>query len=240
MGFRFRRSVKLLPGVRLNMTGSGMSFSFGPRGFRYTVGTKGTRVTAGIPGTGVSWSAYTPHGESRPTDAVPESGRDHPYAPQTMMQPVETGAIEHINALSTSDLAPVLDQAQRRFRVTWLVVAISLTVWIATLRTDSQQLILLGALYGVVFVLLAKWLDWYRRSVKIAYQMDGVVKPIAEMLSETFGDLKRCSKVWRILQQGHTWDWKRNAGATTQIKRAEVRPTFDRPACVRGKLKLPL
>src|SRR4051794_27910587 len=59
MGFRFRRSVKLFPGVRVNLSKSGASVSVGPRGAHYTVGPKGTRVTAGIPGTGLSWSNHT-------------------------------------------------------------------------------------------------------------------------------------------------------------------------------------
>lgn len=32
MGLRFRKSFKLAPGLRLNMSGSGFSWSVGPRG----------------------------------------------------------------------------------------------------------------------------------------------------------------------------------------------------------------
>src|ERR1700676_3154279 len=64
MGFRFRRSVRILPGVKLNFSGSGTSVSLGTRGFHYTLGPKGTRVTAGIPGTGLSWSQYSSHSKN--------------------------------------------------------------------------------------------------------------------------------------------------------------------------------
>jgi hypothetical protein len=56
MGLRFRRSVRLLPGVKLNFGQKSSSVSIGVRGLHYTVGTRGARVTAGIPGTGLSWS----------------------------------------------------------------------------------------------------------------------------------------------------------------------------------------
>ena len=53
MGRKFRRSVKIAPGLRLNFSGSGMSVSAGVRGASMTFGPKGTYVNAGIPGTGM-------------------------------------------------------------------------------------------------------------------------------------------------------------------------------------------
>jgi Protein of unknown function (DUF4236) len=54
--FRFRRSIKLLPGVRWNIGKKSTSLSIGPRGAHYTVGTAGSRTTVGIPGTGLSYT----------------------------------------------------------------------------------------------------------------------------------------------------------------------------------------
>lgn len=51
---RFRRSVKLIPGVRLNFSGSGVSTTIGRRGASVTFGRRGTYLNAGIPGTGIS------------------------------------------------------------------------------------------------------------------------------------------------------------------------------------------
>ena len=56
MGFRFRRSVKLLPGIRLNFGKRGVSMSAGPRGATVNIGRKGTRLTTSLPGTGLSYS----------------------------------------------------------------------------------------------------------------------------------------------------------------------------------------
>jgi Protein of unknown function (DUF4236)/Bacterial SH3 domain len=54
--FRFRRSIKLLPGIRWNIGKKSTSVSFGGRGLTYTLGTKGSRTTVGIPGTGISYT----------------------------------------------------------------------------------------------------------------------------------------------------------------------------------------
>jgi hypothetical protein len=56
MGFRFRKSVRLLPGVRDNLSKSGISTSPGGRGGTVTIGKRGVRATAGLPGTGLSYS----------------------------------------------------------------------------------------------------------------------------------------------------------------------------------------
>lgn len=58
MGFRFRRSVRLFPGVRLNFGKRGVSASVGVRGAHVTVGRTGVRTTVGIPGTGVSYTNF--------------------------------------------------------------------------------------------------------------------------------------------------------------------------------------
>jgi hypothetical protein len=52
MGLRFRRSVKLAPGVRLNFSGSGFSWTIGPKGASVGIGKRGAYLNTGIPGTG--------------------------------------------------------------------------------------------------------------------------------------------------------------------------------------------
>lgn len=56
MSFRFRRSVRIVPGVRINFGKSGASVSAGVRGARVTFGRSGGRATVGIPKTGVSYT----------------------------------------------------------------------------------------------------------------------------------------------------------------------------------------
>lgn len=61
MGFNFRKSLKIAPGVRLNITKKGISsVSLGGKGARVNLGKKGTRTTVGLPGTGLSYSSYSP------------------------------------------------------------------------------------------------------------------------------------------------------------------------------------
>lgn len=55
MGLRFRKSVKIAPGVRVNMGKKSASISVGTKGAHHTISTTGKRTTSvGIPGTGIS------------------------------------------------------------------------------------------------------------------------------------------------------------------------------------------
>ena len=56
MGLRFRKSISIMPGVKLNFGKNGMSVSTGVPGFRKTFHSSGRVTTSiGIPGTGISY-----------------------------------------------------------------------------------------------------------------------------------------------------------------------------------------
>ena len=60
MGWRFRKSVRILPGVRLNFGKGGLTSStIGGRWFKTNVGGRGVKHTVSVPGTGVSYQTDT-------------------------------------------------------------------------------------------------------------------------------------------------------------------------------------
>ena len=61
MGLRFQRVLRVLPGVRLNLSKSGVSASVGPRGADVNIGRHGVTTNAGIPGTGLSYRSRLGH-----------------------------------------------------------------------------------------------------------------------------------------------------------------------------------
>jgi hypothetical protein len=59
MSWRLQRSIKILPGLRLNLSRSGIGISAGPRGLKVGIDSRGRQyVNAGIPGTGLSTRHY--------------------------------------------------------------------------------------------------------------------------------------------------------------------------------------
>lgn len=59
MGFRLHKSLKVAPGIRLNLSTRGVSTSFGVRGARVNVGHGRVNTTVGVPGTGLSHRTST-------------------------------------------------------------------------------------------------------------------------------------------------------------------------------------
>jgi len=63
--------------VTLNLSKSGGSLSFGPRGAKFTIGSRGKRATVGLPGTGLFYTSTfaskkrTKHGKRNSSDYVP-------------------------------------------------------------------------------------------------------------------------------------------------------------------------
>ena len=77
MGFRFRKSVKIAPGVRLNIGKKSVGISAGVKGARVSVNSSGRKTTTvGIPGTGLSYQKTEKIGGHAATDkhdqTVPE------------------------------------------------------------------------------------------------------------------------------------------------------------------------
>jgi DNA-directed RNA polymerase subunit RPC12/RpoP len=70
MGFRFRKSIKIIPGVRLNLSKTGLGASVGFKGFRLTKRADGrVQRTTSIPGTGISYVESHAAGGSFDNDA---------------------------------------------------------------------------------------------------------------------------------------------------------------------------
>jgi len=73
LGFRYRKSVRIVPGVRLNLSKSGTSLSVGRRGFTTNFSKRGRRTTISLPGTGLSYTTSSPAGSGGRT-GFPVSG----------------------------------------------------------------------------------------------------------------------------------------------------------------------
>ncbi len=55
MALRFQKRIRILPGLWLNLSKTGISFSLGGNGATMNVGTRSRTFTLGIPGTGLSY-----------------------------------------------------------------------------------------------------------------------------------------------------------------------------------------
>lgn len=78
MGFRFRKSFKIAPGVRVNVGKKSVGISAGVKGARVSVNSSGRKTTTvGLPGTGLSYSKTEKIGGSK-TKGASTSASDEP------------------------------------------------------------------------------------------------------------------------------------------------------------------
>jgi hypothetical protein len=68
---QFKKRIRLLPGVWLNLGKSGVSTSIGGHGATVNFGRRGTRTTVSVPGTGLSYTNLNPGLQIPLTSAVP-------------------------------------------------------------------------------------------------------------------------------------------------------------------------
>ena len=124
MSLRFRQSMKLLTGVRLNFSKETVGLSFGVPGARYTINSKGRRtVSTGIPGTGIynveTLSSGTRSSRSRNSsstgDAFEEVESSGPPAPGLFARKAEralnTFLLDIYNSDHPDDVASVFEKA---------------------------------------------------------------------------------------------------------------------------------
>lgn len=80
MGIRFRKTITIAPGVRINLSKSGVSATVGPKGATLGIGRGGVHANVGIPGSGIFYRKKLPipwpGGAKKPGSAAgaPSSG----------------------------------------------------------------------------------------------------------------------------------------------------------------------
>lgn len=121
MGYRLWRRVQIIPGVRMNLSKSGASLSFGVRGAHYTVGPRGRRVTLGLPGTGLYYTQQAsnrtrtrrsprPQPTPLPSPVRPQDQLRLGFFKRLVTPPEEQSLVAGIKELLAGNDAKALDQ----------------------------------------------------------------------------------------------------------------------------------
>ncbi|WP_245875931.1 DUF4236 domain-containing protein [Veillonella denticariosi] len=56
--FKFHRSIKIAPGIKINFNKKSTSLTLGRKGIHTTISKSGIRNTVGLPGSGLSYTSY--------------------------------------------------------------------------------------------------------------------------------------------------------------------------------------
>ena len=85
MSFRFQRRIKILPGLRLNVSKTGISWTVGTRGASVTARDGKLTGNVGLPGTGLSYRKRLDLPDPDPTIQDPETPHQSSGAPSWLI-----------------------------------------------------------------------------------------------------------------------------------------------------------
>ncbi|WP_084455940.1 DUF4236 domain-containing protein [Novosphingobium rosa] len=242
MPLYFRKSVSAGP-FRFNFSSGGVGASVGMKGLRLGTGPRGHYVHAGRGG--FYYRATIDKAGKRQTlisdrprqPLVPavtyESGVD--------MIEVESGDVLAMRDGSLSDLLDDINAKRDQLSMA------------AVLGGTLAGLALLWAFAGgpnpLVFLPLiavgwaaGRWLDSYRRTCVLFYDLEAEVEKAYEVVVRHFDGLMGCAGKWHIEAGGAVQDlttWKRNAGASHIVKRKPTDIGYKLPRSVKSNITPP-
>jgi len=229
MGLRFRRRVKICPGLYLNFSTGGASITAGVPGASVNVGPNGTFLNAGIPGTGI----YSRERISQPDQQVPE--------PPPLAQSFATGGeikSGEVEALTSMELAETKAM---------ILKAISDCEELeARLSAGKRKLFWLKLQNALSKVFLIGFLvRWFGRQVEGQLQLLGELEArreecvihlncgfdeatarLYEELSNAFGRMSNSSKTWDKTSSSAVNMAAERSSASSAIKRNVVKFGF--------------
>lgn len=217
MSLRFKRRIRLFPGVYLNIGKTGISTTIGPQGANINFGKRGAYLNAGIPGTGLSWreklsGSPTPNQPiAQPTNVNPETSGIPPVTqPLTITPALPVSSTSEI--VTSEGLIGLSDQIfdMRMHREKIYAEFEKINTEIMTLNENikilknqffpnkekiekSQEQI--SQLTNTIVVLNSS-LSQYRS--ELVFDLDESIENQYKKVVSSFEDLMKCQNIWDI------------------------------------------
>jgi hypothetical protein len=225
MSWRFRKSFKVIPGVRLNLTRNGLSATLGAAPFSVNIGPKGTYANMSIPGTGI-WDRERIDAPTR-SPGIQPSPTDQPHVPAVLHVPapvpISPSPTTEIHSASTELLtSESLEQLRRLLNDAYterdeLTKEVSSATYEENTATRRYQHWERGFLFKHIFkqsfaarketaeIAVAKLAELQEqlRLTTIATEIN-VDREQAEpyyRMRDAFAALSECQKVWNVLAE---------------------------------------
>ncbi len=199
MGFRYRKSINLGGGFRINLSKSGIGYSWGFPGYRHTISANGSqRKTYSIPGTGISYV------DSFKNNNREEQNNNLSYNENEKLITGNTIYYQNVNISHMGKDDEILIQINK-LRIIDIIANLSLI---------SIFLIPIGIL--LKFLIANKW------KIDLTYEMDDVNNRKFVELNKFLQILQQNKKIWQINSSIKVYNTKYNAGAGNNVSRHMV------------------
>lgn len=222
MGFRFRKSIKLGGGFRVNLSKSGIGYSWGAKGYTITRTADGRhRQTVSIPGTGLSYVHET-SANRKSTEA------------ESILEPCNARDIEAVESQNISEISSGMyeDVINRGKAVRILFVVLILVGIFQCLyagMNDTQS-------WGGWLVFFGIVVRLFGASV-IKYTFDDFEKERWMLLRSAWSDIAKSKKLCQITVKASAVDARRSANIEDQVLYEPVSPKGKLPWFIRTNIK---
>lgn len=232
MGLRYRKSINLGGGFRINLSKSGVGYSWGTKGFRVSKTARGTtRTTYSIPGTGLSYTTETGNENSRRrnqrNNRPPRPQRnEYQEAPRTLNydvpQEIESGDVTRFQSAEANNIVSSINRT------------ISLNHW-GTILLFSAILIFADPIFAFIPAIgvLLKVLAHTVAVVDLEYSFDAEAQEEHTRRIDAWTILAEGDKEWQVTSEQHTANTRVNAGAGRSINRIPCIIKKGRPFYIR-------
>lgn len=208
MGIRYRKSINLGGGFRVNISKSGIGYSWGVPGYRITKTSKGkVRRTYSVPRTGIS---YTSESSGKTRNEPPKSSpRQETLDSLTVYENID---IANLSELKPAEFSELIDSLEKS--LFFRRVATILCFGLLGIMTSNFILSLIG-ISGIILKLLLA----YKWTPFLEYTLDEAALNKFDNTVVAITKLQTCNKIWNITAESSISNRKVNAGASRNIKR---------------------
>ncbi|MFN2925392.1 DUF4236 domain-containing protein [Lachnospiraceae bacterium YH-ros2228] len=208
MGMRYRRSINLGGGFRVNISKSGIGYSWGTKGLRYTKTARGTtRRTYSIPGTGLSY--VEEKGRQKRTNNVHSNGNINPSQQQAVISNAVSTEKVNVNDYQPAEYEELLGQMKKALRLNYL------GNWlIATIIFAAFPLFIFTTIAGVILKIVVHT----KMKVPMEYSFDTESQAAYNDLSAIWMSLNKNNCFWQTISESGL-NWKTSGGASRGISR---------------------
>ncbi len=242
MPFYFRKSVQAGP-FRFNFSKGGVGASVGVRGLRIGTGPRGHYVHAGRGGFHYRATIGRP-GEKKTDRVAPASTPSTPsivFDGGVDMVEIDSG---DVMAMRDETFGDVIDEINSKRRQNSLAATLGLSLAafgaITALVVGPAGILL--PLFGIAGWAIGRWLDLYRRTCVLFYDLEPEVEQAYEEAVRRFDALAGCAGKWHVEAGGAVQDlttWKRNAGASHIVRKKPTTLDFKLPSAVTSNITPP-
>ena len=229
MGWYLRKSIGFGP-FRVNLSKSGIGYSFGVRGARIGANSRGTYVRMGRGS--VYYQKYL-HTNSGQQQGQPVPLQPQPAADQELADVIHTANASSLQDSSATELLDQLRVHYRKQRIAPIVMVLTgLLIGFGMLGSMPVWLEFSFLAVGTIALALVTRADYRRKVVHLNYSLEPDAAHAYVALLQGLEQLRYVGALWRISSQEMNANTKYHAGAQSSINRKRISASLEPPPFV--------